>query len=225
VQRYESRAPGRIRISAPGSGGRTPSQQRIMSAMVSESVRQAPPMALPVLSLAGRPLADVLVFGVQRRGGERIKKPYVARWSVNGRQRSRSYRTKVRPSGCARRCSWRRSRARPSMRRRASRCRGSRCPISFRRTSGRGGGWRSSGLNGRRALVSPAWRRSPASSLCSSWRPRLRLRRRCGRTWCRRSSPTVFKSTRRRSSGSGSGACSSGSSPGRCSPPSTSDWA
>lgn len=46
------------------------------------------------MTVAGRPLADVSVFGVQRRGGERIKRPYVTRWSVNGRQRSRSYRTK-----------------------------------------------------------------------------------------------------------------------------------
>jgi hypothetical protein len=46
------------------------------------------------MTVAGRPLADVSVFGVQRRSGERIKRPYVARWAVNGRQRSRSYRTK-----------------------------------------------------------------------------------------------------------------------------------
>ena len=53
-------------------------------------------MALPqkTLPLTGRPLADVAVFGVQRRSGERHKKPYVVRWSLDGRQRSRAFRTK-----------------------------------------------------------------------------------------------------------------------------------
>lgn len=52
-------------------------------------------MALPRLPLTGRPLADVRVFGVQRRAGERHKRPWITRWSVAGRQRSRSFRTKA----------------------------------------------------------------------------------------------------------------------------------
>ena len=54
-------------------------------------------MALPrnTLPLTGRPLADVAVHGVQRRTGERHKKPYIARWRVNGKDFSRSYRTKA----------------------------------------------------------------------------------------------------------------------------------
>lgn len=53
-------------------------------------------MALPqTLRLNGRPLADVTVWAVQRRSSERHKKPHITRWTVNGRQFSRSYRTKV----------------------------------------------------------------------------------------------------------------------------------
>src|SRR5262249_54329759 len=52
-------------------------------------------MALPTLPLTGRPLAEVSVFGVQRRSGERHKRPWIARWAVAGRQRSRSFRTKA----------------------------------------------------------------------------------------------------------------------------------
>jgi integrase len=54
-------------------------------------------MALPrnTLPLTGRPLADVAVHSVQRRTGERHKKPYIARWRVNGKDFSRSFRTKA----------------------------------------------------------------------------------------------------------------------------------
>src|SRR3546814_15668023 len=52
-------------------------------------------MALPTLPLTGRPLADVAVFSVQRRSGERNKRPWIVRWSLNGRQRSRAFRTKA----------------------------------------------------------------------------------------------------------------------------------
>ena len=52
-------------------------------------------MSLPTLPLTGRPLADVAVFSVQRRSGERNKRPWIARWSVVGRQRSRAFRTKA----------------------------------------------------------------------------------------------------------------------------------
>ena len=48
-----------------------------------------------MLPLSGRPLADVAVFGVQRRTADRHKRPWVTRWSVTGRQRSRSFRTKA----------------------------------------------------------------------------------------------------------------------------------
>jgi hypothetical protein len=51
-------------------------------------------MALPTLPLTGRPLADVSVYSVQRRSGERHKRPWITRWSADGRQRSRSFRTK-----------------------------------------------------------------------------------------------------------------------------------
>jgi integrase len=52
-------------------------------------------MALPTLPFTGRPLAEVAVYGVQRRSSERNKRPWIARWSLNGRQRSRAFRTKV----------------------------------------------------------------------------------------------------------------------------------
>src|SRR5437762_6007624 len=51
-------------------------------------------MALPILPFTGRPIADAAVYGVQRRSGDRHKRPWISRWSVNGRQRSRSFRTK-----------------------------------------------------------------------------------------------------------------------------------
>jgi len=40
-------------------------------------------------------LADVAVYGVQKRLGERHKRPWIVRWSVAGRQRSRAFRTKA----------------------------------------------------------------------------------------------------------------------------------
>ncbi len=52
-------------------------------------------MVLPKVPLTGRPLADVAVYSVQKRSGDRNKRPWVVRWSVNGRQRSRSFRTKA----------------------------------------------------------------------------------------------------------------------------------
>src|SRR5262245_35679347 len=52
-------------------------------------------MALPTVLRSGRPLADVAVYGVQKRTGERNKRPWVVRWAVTGRQRSRAFRTKA----------------------------------------------------------------------------------------------------------------------------------
>lgn len=52
-------------------------------------------MTLPMLPLTGRPLADVAVYSVQKRTSERNKRPWVVRWAVRGRQRSRAFRTKV----------------------------------------------------------------------------------------------------------------------------------
>lgn len=45
--------------------------------------------------MSGPPLADVSVYGLQHRPAERPKRPWIARWSVLGCQRSRSFRTKV----------------------------------------------------------------------------------------------------------------------------------
>ena len=43
-----------------------------------------------------RPLQQVQIYSVQnRRGAERRKLPYVVRWTIDGRHRSRSYRTKA----------------------------------------------------------------------------------------------------------------------------------
>lgn len=47
------------------------------------------------MPLTGRPLADVAVYSVQKRSGERNKRPWIVRWSLDGRQRSRAFRTKV----------------------------------------------------------------------------------------------------------------------------------
>jgi integrase len=54
-------------------------------------------VALPptnTLPYSGRPLAGVSVLNVQKRTGERHRKPYITRWKVDGRAFSRSYRTK-----------------------------------------------------------------------------------------------------------------------------------
>jgi hypothetical protein len=39
-----------------------------------------PSQTLPRLALIGRPLADVAVYGVQKRSTERNKRPWIARW-------------------------------------------------------------------------------------------------------------------------------------------------
>ena len=46
------------------------------------------------MPFTGRPLADVAVYGVQKRSGDRNKRPWIVRWAVNGRQRSRAFRTR-----------------------------------------------------------------------------------------------------------------------------------
>jgi len=51
-------------------------------------------MLLPTTAGA-RPLPEVSVFGLQRRAGERHRRPWVVRWAVTGRQRSRSFRTRA----------------------------------------------------------------------------------------------------------------------------------
>ena len=52
-------------------------------------------MALPTLPVNRRPLPDVAVYGVQKRTGERNKRPWIVRWAVSGRQRSRAFRTRA----------------------------------------------------------------------------------------------------------------------------------
>lgn len=52
-------------------------------------------MVLPKMPLTGRPLADVAVYSVQKRSGERNKRPWIVRWSLDGHQRSRAFRTKA----------------------------------------------------------------------------------------------------------------------------------
>jgi hypothetical protein len=47
------------------------------------------------MMVTSRPLADVAVYGLQRRKGDRIGRPWVVRWHVDGRQRSRSFRVRV----------------------------------------------------------------------------------------------------------------------------------
>jgi len=47
------------------------------------------------MTVTSRPLADVAVYGLQRRKGDRIGRPWVVRWHVDGRQRSRSFRARV----------------------------------------------------------------------------------------------------------------------------------
>ncbi|HUW01526.1 MAG TPA: site-specific integrase [Acidimicrobiales bacterium] len=52
-------------------------------------------MVLPIGADSQRPLADVSVFGLQRRNSERNKRSWIVRWAVEGRQRSRSFRTRA----------------------------------------------------------------------------------------------------------------------------------
>jgi len=47
------------------------------------------------MPLTGRPLAEVAVYSVQKRSGPRNKRPWIVRWSLEGRQRSRAFRTKA----------------------------------------------------------------------------------------------------------------------------------
>jgi integrase len=64
---------------------------------VSHGRSNLPPVLLPqkkTLPYTGRPLAGVSVLNVQKRTGERHKKPYITRWKVDGKAFSRSYRTK-----------------------------------------------------------------------------------------------------------------------------------
>lgn len=50
----------------------------------------------PEATRVARPIQQVQVYSVQnRRGAERRKLPYVVRWTIDGRHRSRSYRTKA----------------------------------------------------------------------------------------------------------------------------------
>jgi integrase len=51
-------------------------------------------MALPQYELGRKPTADVRVFGLQKRVGDRIKLSWIVRWSVSGRQRSKSFRVR-----------------------------------------------------------------------------------------------------------------------------------
>lgn len=52
-------------------------------------------MALP-RSAGGRPIQDVKVFGVQHRAGsERNKRPWIVRWAIDGRQRSKAFRIRA----------------------------------------------------------------------------------------------------------------------------------
>lgn len=45
---------------------------------------------------AGRPLQEVSIFGLQHRAGsDRNKRAWIVRWSIDGRQHSRSFRTKA----------------------------------------------------------------------------------------------------------------------------------
>jgi integrase len=54
-----------------------------------------PPASLPRSVVpSGRPLADVAVWSIQHRSGDRHKKPHIVRWKLNGRFFARSYRTK-----------------------------------------------------------------------------------------------------------------------------------
>jgi integrase len=52
-------------------------------------------MALPTIPPTWCPRADVAVYGLQRRAGERHQRPWIVRWSLTGRQRSRSFRTRA----------------------------------------------------------------------------------------------------------------------------------
>jgi integrase len=56
-------------------------------------------MALPMeraIAARRRPVQEVSVFGLQRRStGERNKRPWIVRWAIQGRQRSRAFRTRA----------------------------------------------------------------------------------------------------------------------------------
>ena len=54
-------------------------------------------MSLPMeraIAARRRPVQEVSVFGLQHRStGERTKRPWIVRWAIQGRQRSRAFRT------------------------------------------------------------------------------------------------------------------------------------
>jgi hypothetical protein len=98
-------------------------------------------------------------FGVQRRSGDRHKRPWITRWSVGGRQGSRSFRTKMEAKRL--RSAWlvAFSRERCSTYPPASRCRGNHCLSRCGHTRGPASGWPSSGPSGRPELGSRRSRR------------------------------------------------------------------
>ena len=53
-------------------------------------------MALPIRAASRRPIQTITVFGIQhRQRGERTRRPWIVRWSVEGRQRSRAFATRA----------------------------------------------------------------------------------------------------------------------------------
>ena len=53
-------------------------------------------MALPKYALSARPVQTVAVFGVQHRArSDRIRRPWIVRWAIEGRQRSRAFTTRA----------------------------------------------------------------------------------------------------------------------------------
>ena len=61
------------------------------------------PQGLPKSRRApvSRPVQDVKVFGIQdRRSQATAQRPWLVRWAVNGRQKSKSFRTKAEADRC-----------------------------------------------------------------------------------------------------------------------------
>ena len=53
-------------------------------------------MALPKNAQSARPVQTVAVFGVQHRArSDRTRRPWIVRWAIEGRQRSRAFATRA----------------------------------------------------------------------------------------------------------------------------------
>ncbi len=95
-----------------------------------------------------RPVPDVAVFGLQRRAGERHQRPWIVRWAVCRRQRSRSFLTRAEADRHRAALLLVVQRGEPFDEANGEPATWQPLPTTSVRTTGRAGGWPSSGRSG-----------------------------------------------------------------------------